>query len=168
MRLARPAPIFLALAAAAFAARASLLRTDLVTTLPNASAWLSAASAALFGWLALFGSIGLFLRLDRPSPAIRYVSASSYWIYLTHFPVVGLVQVGLYPLAWPPAAKFAVALGATLGFGLLSYQGLVRPYALGRWLNGAKPAPSVLAGPHVALVRRPSSRAGSVGPRPIA
>lgn len=157
-RLRGYAPAFLGLAAAAFAARASLLGSDLIASLPGGPAWLSAASAALFGWLALFGSIGLFLRLDRPSPAWRYVAASSYWIYLTHFPVVGLVQVGLYPLPWPPAAKFAVALAATLGFGLLSYQGLVRRSALGRWLNGTRldPVPATLAGPHVALARQPS------------
>ena len=126
------------MAAGAFAVRAMLLRTDLVATLDGPSAWLSAGSAALFGWLALFGSIGLFLRLDRPSLAMRYLSASSYWVYLTHFPIVGLAQVGLYPLPWPPAAKFALSLGATLGFGLLSYQGLVRRTAIGRWLNGTK------------------------------
>lgn len=155
-RLSRPAPVFLGLAAMAFAARAALLRTDLVATLPGVSAWASAGSAALFGWLALFGSIGVFLRLGRPSPAVRYLSASSYWIYLTHFPVVGLAQVGLYPMAWSAWAKFLASLGLTLGFGLLSYQGLARRSAIGRWLNGAKPIPSILAGPHAARVRQAS------------
>ena len=84
---------------------------------------------------------------------MRYLSASSYWIYLTHFPIVGLAQVGMYPLAWPPLAKFLISLGVTLGFGLLSYQGLARRTAVGRWLNGAKPAP-ILAGPHL----KPSAR----------
>jgi peptidoglycan/LPS O-acetylase OafA/YrhL len=132
------------------------LSEDLVTSLTGPAAWLSAGSAALFGWLSLFGSIGLFLRLGKPSPSVRYVAASSYWIYLTHFPIVGLVQVGLYPLPWPAAAKFLLALGLTLGFGLLSYQGLVRRTAVGRWLNGAKPTPipPTLAGPHV----KPSAR----------
>ncbi len=154
-RLMRHAPTFLALAMAAFAVRATLLREDLVVSLSGRAAWLSAGSAALFGWLALFGSIGLFLRLDRPSPALRYLAASSYWIYLTHFPIVGLVQVGLYPLPWPPAVKFLVALGTALGFGLLSYQGLARRTAIGRWLNGVRPipTPSALAGPHL----KPSS-----------
>ena len=157
-RLARPAPAFLILAAAAVAAPAALRRTDLVATLTGPSAWASAGSAALFGWLALFGSIGLFLRLGRPSSAVRYLSSSSYWIYLTHFPVIGLVQVGLYPMAWSPGAKFLVSLGLTLGFGLLSYQGLARHTAIGRWLNGAKPIPipSIIPGPHVARVRQPS------------
>ena len=150
-RLARHAPMFLLLAMGAFVARAALLSEDLVTSLTGPSAWLSAGSAALFGWLSLFGSIGLFLRLGKPSASVRYVAASSYWIYLTHFPIVGLVQVGLYPLPWPAAAKFLLALTVTLGFGLLSYQGLVRRTAVGRWLNGAKPTPipPTLAGPHV-------------------
>jgi peptidoglycan/LPS O-acetylase OafA/YrhL len=150
-KLARPAPMFLLLALGAFVARAALLREDLVASLTGTAAWLSAGSGALFGWLSLFGSIGLVLRLGKPSPSVRYVAASSYWIYLTHFPIVGLVQVGLYPLPWPPAAKFLLALGLTLGFGLLSYQGLVRRTAVGRWLNGAKPTPipPTPAGPHV-------------------
>jgi peptidoglycan/LPS O-acetylase OafA/YrhL len=147
-RLAKHAPAFLAMAAGAFLVRAAMLREDLVAGLTGPSAWLSAGSAALFGWLSLFGSIGLFLRFDRPSTPVRYLSASSYWIYLTHFPIVGLAQVGMYPTDWPPAVKFAVALGVTLGFGLLSYQGLARRTAVGRWLNGAKPTP-VLAGPHL-------------------
>ena len=157
-RLTRFAPAFLAMAVGAFAVRAMLLRDDLVATLPGPWAWLSAGSAALFGWLALFGSIGLFLRLDRPSPAMRYLSASSYWVYLTHFPIVGLAQVGLYPLPWPPAVKFAVSLGVTLGFGLLSYQGLARRTAIGRWLNGTKLAPvaSVLTGPHLKASGQPA------------
>jgi peptidoglycan/LPS O-acetylase OafA/YrhL len=159
-RLTRYAPLFLALALGTFAARAALLRGDLVTTLDGPSAWFSAGSGALFGWLSLFGSIGLFLRLERPSSAVRYVSGSSYWVYLTHFPIVGLAQVGLYPVAWPPVAKFTVALGATLGLGLLSYHGLVRRTALGRWLNGSKPTPipSASAGPHLKPLTRPAVR----------
>jgi len=140
VRLIRWYPASLALAALVFTARAALLRADLDVTLSGASAWALVGSAALFGWLALFGLIGLFLRRfnDRPTPAVRYLADSSYWIYLTHFPIVGLVQVVLYPVAWPAWAKFATSLGVTLGFGLLSYQGLVRNSVVGRYLNGIR------------------------------
>jgi glucans biosynthesis protein C len=148
-RLIRWSPGFLALAVAVFGVRATLLREDLNIPLTGVSAWVLAGSAALFGWLAMFGLIGLSLRLEHPSRAVRYLSASSYWIYLTHFPIIGLIQIGLYPLPWPAWAKFAVSLAVTLGFGLLSYQGLVRHTILGRWLNGA-------AVDVAASVRRPS------------
>lgn len=147
-RLVRWSPLFLALAVPAFAIRASLLRADLAAPLHGGAAWASAASAALFAWLGLFGLIGAFLRLfHRPNAAFRYLSESSYWIYLTHFPIVGLIQVGLYPLPWPAWAKFGATLSVSFGVGLLTYQGLVRRTALGRLLGGkpkgALPAPVV-------------------------
>ena len=138
-RLKRLAPLFLALAVPVFAIRAILMRDDAEVSLDGVSAWASVGSAALFGWLSLFGLIGLSLRLfTRPTPTIRYLADSSYWIYLIHFPIVGLAQVGLYPIPWPAPLKFVIALGVTLGFGLLTYQALVRHTAIGRRLHGAR------------------------------
>ena len=144
-RLTRHAPAFLALALPVFAIRSTLLRADVDVMLDGPAAWALVGSAALFGWLTLFGSIGLFLRVfDRQTPAIRYMADASYWIYLTHFPIVGLAQIGMYNLPWTATAKFLVALSVTLGFGLLSYQGAVRHTALGRWLHGPRGRPGVL------------------------
>jgi glucan biosynthesis protein C len=139
-RLIRWWPLFLASAAYAFAIRATLLPADLDVGLEGPSAWASCGAAALFGWLSVFGLIGLFLHRfnDRPSPTFKYLSDSSYWIYLTHFPIVGLTQVGMYGLPWSAWTKFAVSLTLTLGFGLLSYQGLVRNWWIGRYLNGIR------------------------------
>ena len=131
--------IFAALAVPIFAIRAILMRDDAETSLRGFSAWASVGAAALFGWLSLLGLIGLSLRIfTRSTATIRYLADSSYWIYLTHFPVVGLAQVGLYPLPWPAPVKFAISLGATLALGLLSYHGLVRYWAIGRRLHGLR------------------------------
>ncbi len=138
-RLKRLAPWFLVLAASVFAVRVILLRVDTTVTLVGLSAWASVGAAALFGWFSLLGLIGLSLRVfTKPTPTIRYLADSSYWIYLTHFPIVGLAQVAMYNAPWPALTKFLITLSATLGFGLLSYQGLVRYWFIGRRLHGVR------------------------------
>lgn len=132
-------PFFVSAAVLIFAVRASLLRTDASTTLGGIEAWILVGSAALFGWFSLFGLIGLSLcTCPRASTAVRYLSDSSYWIYLTHFPVVGLIQVLLYPLAWPAMVKFTISLVLTFAIGVLSYQGVVRYSMIGRGLHGPR------------------------------
>jgi hypothetical protein len=131
--------VFLAIAIAAFSSRAGLVKMDSVQSLQGLNAWLSVASAALFGWFSLFGFIGLALTyFSGTTPLVRYLADSSYWIYLTHFPIVGLVQVGLYHAPWPPEWKFLISLVVTLGFGLLSYHGLVRYTIIGKHLHGSR------------------------------
>jgi surface polysaccharide O-acyltransferase-like enzyme len=135
-RLIPLCPWFLALAVPAFVVRSNLLGEDIVHTLTGPRAWALVFSGALFGWFGLFGVIGLFLRaFNRPNPMIQYVSASSYWVYLTHFPIIGLIQVALYPLPLPATAKI----------GLVSYQVFVRHGRIGRWLNGNKPVVATTA-----------------------
>jgi len=138
-RLKSHAPWFLVFALPIFAIRAILLRDDANISLGGFSAWASVGSAALFGWLSLFGLMGLSLRIfTKPTPTLRYLADSSYWIYLTHFPIVGLAQVAMYDAPWSAPTKFVVALGVTLGFGFLSYQGAVRYSVIGRRLHGVR------------------------------
>ena len=48
---------------------------------------------ALFAWLMIFGSIGMFRALlSKESKTTRYISDSSYWLYLMHLPLVILAQ----------------------------------------------------------------------------
>jgi fatty acid desaturase/peptidoglycan/LPS O-acetylase OafA/YrhL len=136
---------YLALSIPVFVGRALLIRADLAKPLVGPAALAHAASGALFAWLTTFGLIGLALGIfGRPRPSVRYLADSSYWIYLVHLPVVGLLQIDLLPLALPAAAKFAIVLATTLALGLASYQAVVRHTALGRLLHGARdrrPAP---------------------------
>jgi hypothetical protein len=101
-----------------------------------------AASTAVFAWLSAIGWLGLFLRLVRSSSAaVRYLADASYWVYLFHMPVVGLVQVLLYPLDLPVSVKFLAAVTAGTGLGLATYQGWVRYTFIGRVLNGPRERP---------------------------
>jgi peptidoglycan/LPS O-acetylase OafA/YrhL len=106
-----------------------------------------AGTCALLASFALFGLLGLALRwCRRERPLLRYLADASYWIYLVHFPLVGLAHVLLVPVPGTALVKFAVVTVLVLALGLSTYQLFVRHTFLGRFLNGTKPA--VAKGPH--------------------
>jgi peptidoglycan/LPS O-acetylase OafA/YrhL len=90
-------------------------------------------------WLLIFGFFGLFLRqFERPSPAMRYLSDASYWLYLAHIPVVVFGVDVLIPLAWPAAAKFSVVVLLSTPLLLTTYHLFVRNTWIGVLLNGKR------------------------------
>jgi hypothetical protein len=98
---------------------------------------------SVFVWTASFGLMGLFrLLLGRPSERVRYVSDSSYWLYVAHLPVVVAGQFALAYVSLPPLVEFALLTIATTVTLLLSYHWLVRYTWIGRMLNGARVRPS--------------------------
>ncbi|PSK88950.1 glucan biosynthesis protein C [Murinocardiopsis flavida] len=105
-----------------------------------------AAVTAAAGWTWTFGLLGLCTRtLHRERPAVRYLADASYWMYLMHLPLLLLVELGLRDLHWPIVGKLAVAGAATTAVLLISYDLLVRPTWLGRWLNGRRRPSALLA-----------------------
>ena len=131
--------IYLALTVPVFACRALLVQSDLVRALDGVAGVALAASGALFCWLLTFGFLGLALgMLNRPQPALSYLADSSYWVYLTHLPIVGLIQVDLHPLPIAAAWKFLIVLSGTMALTLASYQLMVRHTFLGTWLHGKR------------------------------
>ena len=47
-----------------------------------------------YSWLMIFGFIGLFKMISsKPRKWIRFVSNSSYWLYLAHMPLVDVLQI---------------------------------------------------------------------------
>jgi peptidoglycan/LPS O-acetylase OafA/YrhL len=150
-RLATHPWTYIAISWPVFAVRAYLVHKDLTASLSGPQSLLLAVSGALFTWLVTFGGLGLALRVSRPQPAIRYLADSSYWIYLCHLPVLGLVQLGLFTVQAPALLKFVGTLGITMGLGLASYQVLVRHTAIGIWLHGRRDRP----GPTVVSMSRP-------------
>ena len=117
-----------------------------------------AYTGSIWGWV--FGLIGLAMRyLNTESPVRRYLADSSYWLYLTHLPLVLFLQgyVATMHLSW--VVKLPVILTVTLAVLLLSYHYLVRPTFIGQLLNGRKyprrgqraaPAASAAAAPAAA------------------
>jgi glucans biosynthesis protein C len=138
-RIARPAPWYLAFTIPVFFARAWLLGQDQIATLRGTSALVLVASGALFSWLMIFGAIGAAYRVFRnPSPTLSYLADSSFWIYLVHMPILGLIQGDLYLVPGHALWKAPVVLVITLAIGFGSYQCLVRHTKIGERLHGRR------------------------------
>jgi glucan biosynthesis protein C len=105
----------------------------------NTTFFVRAGYHALFVWCLTFSLIGLFQRyLDRPIAKMRYLSDSSYFLYLVHMPVLIVVQLGLARVGGPPALKCFILLAVSVPVMLVMYHHLVRPTVIGLALNGRK------------------------------
>ncbi|WP_372896141.1 acyltransferase family protein [Stieleria sp.] len=94
---------------------------------------------ALFAWLMIFGSIGLCRRLmSQESRPMRYISDSSYWLYLAHLPLVLLAQWFVRDSTLPAFVKFSGITIVISAFLLLTYEYGVRYTIIGRILNGPR------------------------------
>jgi glucans biosynthesis protein C len=100
----------------------------------------------LTSWLWSVGLLGLFLRhLDRQNAVLRYVSDSSYWVFLVH--MLGTMGFGILLFNAPLGALAKITLNvlATSALCLASYQLFVRRTWIGVLLNGKRaprtPAP---------------------------
>lgn len=94
---------------------------------------------AVFAWLMTFGTIGLSRRLlSRESKMLRYISDSSYWLYLIHLPLVILAQWLVRDLPFPAFFKFTSIIVVSSAFLLLTYEYGVRYTLIGRLLNGSR------------------------------
>ena len=92
-----------------------------------------------YTWLMCFGLIGLFrLIASRERPWVRYVSDSSYWLYLWHLPLIVFAQ--RLVLTWPVSAhlKFLLICVTVIGVLLVTYQLFVRYTPIGTMLNGKR------------------------------
>jgi len=96
-------------------------------------------SQAVVTWSLILGLTGLFLRyLDRPVPWVRYLSDSSYYLYLAHMPVLLALQLVLARFELPASAKMWIALACAVPILLVTYHFLVRPTWVGVMLNGRR------------------------------
>lgn len=92
---------------------------------------------ALYTWLMILGMMGLFGALvSHPRPGIRYVSDSSYWLYLAHLPLVIALQAWVCDWRWDALTKWLGLLLVSTSLLLLSYQVGIRHTWLGWLLNG--------------------------------
>jgi peptidoglycan/LPS O-acetylase OafA/YrhL len=105
----------------------------------------------LAAWTATLGVLGAF---DRLAPmmarfpklvrVIQYLAGASFWIYLIHHPILGLVQIDLKWLApgLSPFAKSIISLLVACGWALASYEWMIRTSRFGRWIGVANALPS--------------------------
>jgi peptidoglycan/LPS O-acetylase OafA/YrhL len=94
---------------------------------------------AIATWTALIALIGLANRyLTQPRPALRYMADSSYWIYLSHLPVMVLLIAAVDATTLGTGPLFLLVTVGSLAFSLITYPLLVRYTAVGRMLNGPR------------------------------
>ena len=90
-------------------------------------------------WLMCFGLMGLFRWLAAAErPWVRYVSDSSYWLYLAHLPLIAVAQ--RLAVEWDANVhlKFALIVLAATALLLASYHLAVRHTPIGAFLNGPR------------------------------
>jgi surface polysaccharide O-acyltransferase-like enzyme len=100
---------------------------------------LLAACSVAYAWLMIFGFIGFFRAFfSGENPRIRYISDSSYWLYIMHLPVIMFVQAMISTWDMPSFPKFMIACAATTLPLLLIYEFVVRYTFIGTLLNGKR------------------------------
>lgn len=104
---------------------------------------LSVLSQSLFAWWMSLSCIGLFRScLSQQRAWIRYLSDSSYWLYVAHLPLVVILQSRVVDLPWNSFGKLSAISILSILLLLVSYQLLVRNTWIGRLLNGPRQAKS--------------------------
>lgn len=137
--LAPRGPLYLALAAVLFGAIAPSLYRLADAPLQGPERIALALGAALFPWLLVLGSLGVLTRVVRSRGAVlRYLSESSFWVYLIHLPVIGLMQMLLLPTHWPVGLKVLVVASVATAVSLVTYETSVRYSIVGELINGAR------------------------------
>ncbi|WP_228850469.1 acyltransferase family protein [Aegicerativicinus sediminis] len=94
---------------------------------------------SLMVWTFIFGITGLFIRYgSNHSAKMRYISDSSYWVYLVHLSFTALIPSLIVEWPIPSTLKFLFVLTTTGIISFVSYHYLVRGTFIGKFLNGRK------------------------------
>jgi glucan biosynthesis protein C len=97
---------------------------------------------AVATWASLLALVGLATRyLDRSNPRLRYLADASYWIYLSHMPLMVPVLALLAATSLGVPLQFTIVTASALALSLLTYALCVRYSVIGRVLNGPRRRP---------------------------
>lgn len=100
-----------------------------------------------YAWLMTFGCMGIFRRFCSGESAwMRYISDSSYWLYIIHLPLVLVLQLAVAYIPVPAFIKFVVLNVVLIAFLLFTYEYMVRYTFIGRLLNGLRTRPEHASG----------------------
>ena len=99
-------------------------------------------------WLFIFGITGLFVRYgSNHSIRMRYISDSSYWVYLIHLPLTAILPAFALKLPFPAIVKFVIVLSISTVICFVTYHYCVRGTFIGKFLNGRKYPRKILEKP---------------------
>ncbi len=106
---------------------------------PNGNSGILILYSSVVVCLFMFGITELFIRYgSKHSARMRYISDSSYWVYLIHLPITAILPAFIWKLPFPAIAKFLIVLSVTTIICFVSYHYLVRATFIGKFLNGRK------------------------------
>lgn len=98
-------------------------------------------SVSVWFWCGAF--LGVFLRYAARQNAVsRYLSDSSYWVYLAHYPIVLALAYLFYPFELQAVTKMLILIGVTSLLCLMSYHMIIRRSWVGGLLNGHRGNPN--------------------------
>lgn len=104
-------------------------------------------SYTFLGWyLSLLSLIAGKKLLDKSNAVLRFISQSSYWVYIIHVPFVFLVQCAFYFLHWAWWLELPLAILAVFTASIMTYLAFVRWTPIGWMLNGRKRKQTELSG----------------------
>ncbi|MDA7510873.1 acyltransferase family protein [Verrucomicrobia bacterium] len=93
-------------------------------------------------WLMSFSLMGMFREMfSKENKRMRYISDSSYWLYLAHLPVIIGIQGIMCGWQIPSFVKLTLALTLTTALLLAIYHLGVRYTPIGAMLNGPRQRP---------------------------
>ena len=101
------------------------------------------AAVCLFSvttWALVFALLGAARRyLPEANPRLRYLADSSYWIFLSHFPVMAALAIALFAIPMPDGLRLPLLVLVTFCLIFPAYGAFVRHGAIGRILHGHRP-----------------------------
>lgn len=101
--------------------------------------WVGSVVQVTYTWLMCFGLLGLFRRfVPGENRTIRYLSDSSYWLYLVHLPLIVAAQAIVRSWPLPSIVKFGLICTAVTAILLITYETMVRYTWIGYVLNGPR------------------------------
>lgn len=140
-RFRRFAPWLLVASLALYGAFWYLLKRHVPTAAdPSATVLIAAVEAYISVWMTCVCLVVGRWLLNRRNRLLRYLSDSSYWVYIIHLPILLVIQYRLMDMELWWGTKFAISVLATFAICLLSYHALVRNTVVGKLLGAQLPS----------------------------